>query len=361
MICNRNMKMRLGPYVVRQQLLEGQSIKYMDVGARGGIHEVFRQIQGGLQVIGCEPDINECRKLNAFFKSRGINVSLYPYAMHDKDGKHVINISQFPYSSGIFAADPAFMHRLSEINDNNLRVVDHVIMDTTTIDNMLKQENLAPIDFLKIDTEGSEHCVLKGALNQLRGPYMLGVESEFWTGPIKNSDNLSIIHDLLTHLGFYLFDINIGRYTRRSFPRGYMTVDKRSGQSRTIHPQNCGQILTGDVVYLRDPVWEITQGVHRFIWNDVNVLKMAILYELYMLSDCAVELLQAYQANFSSNLDFEKLYDLLVPDMDGVRRLGYREYVAASKALPWQEKNVFKPYWRDSQHITKVKQPSTPT
>lgn len=352
--------MRLGPYAIRQRLLKGQPIKYMDVGARGGIPEAFQQIMGGLQVIGCEPDIDECRKLNVLYKSRGIDVTLYPYAIHDEDGKHIFNITRMPFSSGLFAADAAFMQRLSEINDNNLRVVDHAVTDTTTIDNMLKQENLAPIDFLKIDTEGSEHCVLKGALNQLRGPHVLGVESEFWTGPIKKIDNLSIIHDLLTHLGFYLFDINIGRYARRSFPRGFMTVDKRSGLPGTIHPQKCGQILTGDVVYLRDPLWEITQGVHRFIWNDVNVLKMAILYELYMLNDCAVELLQAYRAHFSSNLDFEKLYDLLTPEMDGVRRLGYREYVDASKALPWQEKKIFEPLWRDSRHFTMMTQSTTP-
>ncbi len=293
--------------------------------------------------------MGECRRLNDFYQSQGIQVMLYPYAVHENAGKHLFHIAQFPHSSGLAAANLVFTQRLSEVCYNNLLVVDDVPVETMTIDQLVLREHLPAIEFLKVDTEGSEHSVLKGAMNQLRGRHLLGVESEFWTGPIKANDNLSLIHDLLTNLGFYLFDLNIGRYARRTFPRGLLQFDRKSGVASTIHPANKGQILTGDVVYLRDPVWELIQGVERFLWTDINVLKMAIIYELYQLNDCAIELLQTYQTRFASTLNFERLYNLLTPEIDGARNLGYREYIAASESLPWQEKQTFERYWQNPQ------------
>lgn len=349
MICNRNVKMRFGPYVIHQGLLAGQPINYLDIGARGGVPQILRQIESGLHVMGCEPDRSECQRINEFYRSQGLHVTLYPYAVHESAGRHLFHIAQFPYSSGLVAANQMFTQRLSEVCHNNLVVVDHVMMETMTIDQLMIKERLPAIEFLKVDTEGSEHNVLKGAMNQLRGRHLLGVESEFWTGPIKVKDNFAAIHELLTQMGFYLFDINIGRYTRRSFPRGFLQLDRKSGVASAVHPADKGQILTGDVVYLRDPVWELFQGIDRFVWTDINVLKMATIYELYELNDCAVELLQTYQGHFASSLDFDRLFNLLTPDIEGARSLGYREYIAASESLPWQERHTFERYWQNPQ------------
>ena len=192
--------------------------------------------------------------------------------------------------------------------------------------------------------------MLRGAKSLLSSPHLLGVESEFWVGPIKASDNLPIIHTLLTEFGFYLFDINIGRYPRRVFPRGFLELDDKTRTLIISQPHRYGQILTGDVVYLRDPVWELENGVERFCWDDATVLKMGMIYELYQLYDCSVELLHAYKRYFTSALEFDKLFDLLTPEIKGAGKMKYREYVNASMKLPWSELNIFQPHWiKESQ------------
>ncbi len=137
--------------------------------------------------------------------------------------------------------------------------------------------------------------------------------------------------------------MNIARYPRKTLPRGYLSYE---GSSFKIDsPQKYGQILTGDAVYLRDPVFERKNGLKYFEWNDVNVLKMALLYELYMLQDCAIELLQEYQSNFSSDLPFSHFYELLTPLVNGFGRVSYKDYIHVSNSLPWPEMEMYKRHW----------------
>ncbi len=86
-----------------------------------------------------------------------------------------------------------------------------------------------------------------------------------------------------------------------------------------------GQPMWGDLVYLRDGVHP--DGVKFGALSPLKLLKLAALYELFTLPDCAAELLLERRADLAPLVDVDRLLDLLTPPL-GDERLGYRGYVA---------------------------------
>ena len=77
--------------------------------------------------------------------------------------------------------------------------------DIDTIDSFLSKENIGKLALIKLDTEGSELRVLKGALNTLkkeRPPLMVEIVDE-WCREFGHSSK--DVTDYLTNLGYQMF------------------------------------------------------------------------------------------------------------------------------------------------------------
>jgi len=64
-----------------------------------------------------------------------------------------------------------------------------------------------------------------------------------------------------------------------------------------------------------------------------KVIKLACLFEMFGLADCAAELLLKYRAEVGGALDLDACLNLLTPPVDG-RQTSYREYTARFEADP---------------------------
>lgn len=301
----------------------------MDIGTRGGIQPRWRSVMSRLEVVGFEPDPLECEALNEHFRLTGEKVCIYPVALGDADGERNFFVTGLPNSSGILPANAAFVARLSKENENSLRVVDRRALAMRTIDSFLAEHPSMKIDFLKIDVEGAECDVLAGAKRLLDSGAVLGVECEVWFGPIKNPESFARIDALLRASRLHLFDIAVRRYARRTFPDGFVPQPdeaRRFGYGRASL-ERYGQPLTGDVVYLRDPVWELETGVPGFDWSDATVLTMALVFSIYDLPDCAIELVESYRKHFPSGLPFDAIRDALTPPGPDGERMRYPDYL----------------------------------
>lgn len=290
----------------------------VDVGASGGFEPYWDVYNAQIKLIGFEADATECQRLNQRFKDS--NKKIYAIALHSNKGKKPFYVTALACSSGFYHPDMNFLRRIPD--EVNLTVVKTIEMDTVDFDSFAKIQNIRYVDFMKLDTEGCELDILKGANNFLNSLLGLSIEASFLKLH-KDQPVFSEIDSFLNQLGFRLFDLEVYRHPRKTLPP--------ARSSSIPGPCGQGQVLWGQVLYLRDGAAEITQENSRKEWSDVRILKLASLMELFGLPDCAIELIQiSHQTGFLEGINSEELIDKLVP-ASGRKPLSYKLYMERLK------------------------------
>lgn len=78
---------------------------------------------------------------------------------------------------------------------------------TVTIDDVISEHKIACVDFMKMDVEGHELDVLKGAMRSLEGRIIKALSFEFGSGNINSRTFFHDFWDLLTPLGYRIYRI----------------------------------------------------------------------------------------------------------------------------------------------------------
>lgn len=142
----------------------------IDVGANIGYYTILasRRVGRGGRVIACEPFTRNVHYLHRHIHLNGAaNVAVIPAACSDREG-----LSRF--DPGRDCAEG----RLVANGDEASEAVEFV--PTVTIDEIVRQSRVRP-DVLKVDVEGAEEQVLRGASETLRAAHpivLLGVHSD---------------------------------------------------------------------------------------------------------------------------------------------------------------------------------------
>jgi len=206
-------------------------IVFADVGARGGIHERWKQISEYMDIIGFEPDEEECRKLN---DAGAINETYIPIALHSKSGKHNLYITKNSACSSLYPPNEEYLKSFSM--RNIFKIEEEKMINCDTLDGFAKKNSNVEIDILKLDTQGNEFDILIGGLHTLSHVIMLDIEVEF-TEMYKHQPLFSDIDNLLRENGFLFFDF-LGKLGRAK--RGTINFNGRS------------QILWAHALYIKN-------------------------------------------------------------------------------------------------------------
>ncbi len=311
---------RLTPYLVASYSFDRDPLCVVDVGARGGFEGHWSLYDNQIRLIGFEPDVEECERLNQEASTK--EKRYFPIALHQSRGKWPFYVTAYPASSGFYRPDMKFWKRFPD--ERNLAVTGIVEIDTIDLDTFAVENCIGPIDFIKLDVEGAELEVLKGAKRTLeKSVFGLSVEVVFL--PVhENQATFRDIDSFLQPLGFVLYDLTLNRKTRKALSPYLFSQIPRSSER--------GQLIWGQAVYLRDAACEIKSSCGlEDGWNDMNVLKLASFMELICLNDCAIELIQvAHQHGLLRDTDLDHFIDLLTPSI-GRKRLSYRDYIESLK------------------------------
>jgi FkbM family methyltransferase len=300
-----NPRPTLTEYLVGQGVFGGNPLVLVDVGAKSGFEKHWDHFGSQIRKIGFEPNkesYSDCVNLES-----GPNETYFPIALDKVLGKRKLSITRYPSASSFLIPNVDVVTRFA--HGGLFEIVGGEYVDTTSLDLFCQENDLEQVDFIKLDAEGSELDILIGAEKTIRASVLgLSVEVGF-LGLRKNQPFFSDIDLYLRGLGFDLFDLDLNRYPRKSAKGDVVAT---------------GQVIIGQALYLRDAINETKERRQNSeFWNPVRVLKMATIFELFRLQDCAMELIseKASQGHIGGQ-DFAKLRERL--ESSGGKRRGRR-------------------------------------
>ncbi len=135
---------------------------FVDIGANQGFYTLLaaKQVGPNGRVFSFEPVPSQTKKLKRNIKiNRFHNVTVEPKALGFKEG--------FADMYVCLDGDEA-LSSLRSPSEDVTSTKKMVKVPVTTLDNYVKKYNIPSIDFIKIDVEGGELHVLKGAINTLK-------------------------------------------------------------------------------------------------------------------------------------------------------------------------------------------------
>ncbi|HJX13200.1 MAG TPA: FkbM family methyltransferase [Dehalococcoidales bacterium] len=310
---NINPAPRFSGNLAASRVFADRPMVIVDIGARRGFEPHWSVYGDQARLIGFEADAEECHRLNR--EAAGSGRRYFPVALHRDRGKRPFYITAQPSSSGFYPANMKFASRLPD--EVNLTIVRTIELDTVDLDSFAAENSIGAIDFIKLDTEGCELDILRGAGESLRTTLGLSIEVEFL--PLHEGQPLfSDVDAFLRPLGFMLYDLAGYRHSRKALP--VPTASPAPG------PVARGQVVWGQALYLRDFLAEVEAGAGER-WDDIRVLKLASLMELFGLPDCAIEVLQAAQQQGRlEGRGVPQMIDRLVPPV-GNRTVSYAGYL----------------------------------
>jgi len=202
-------------------------LTFVDIGAAGEIQPRWKPFSHKLNYIGFEPDDrsigNIQNKSNNF-----LSYSIFPFALSHQKGDIEFNLTRDPEKSSTYESNDRLLKKFP--NSQRYELTKKMKISSVSMDEILEDE----VDFIKIDIQGGELNVLKGADATLEKTLGLELEIEF----IDMYKSQPLFGDLCEHLsnkGFEFIDfLNLCRWERENL-------------------DGLGQCIWGDALFLRSP------------------------------------------------------------------------------------------------------------
>lgn len=198
--------------------------RVLDAGGRYGLHPSWKPFTGELDYYLFEPDLTEAKRLTQKYSHRKDEVKIVGKAIAEKDCTLSINFfrNRAMSSSVLRAPISALFHgeRLREVD-----IVETIQCDAISIDSFCTK-NALTLDFLKLDTEGTEFSILQGAKNQLKN--IIGIRCEVAFDQIyEGMPMFGDIHEFLVKEDFYL--LNLDYEGRGDYQNDFVNANGRYG------------------------------------------------------------------------------------------------------------------------------------
>lgn len=264
-----------------ERLYERHSLTLVDVGASGGISDYWKPAKNHLRVIGFEPDPREYAALVARGDKR---MTYLRTALFSEKKSLKLHLTRKQETSSIFLPNRELLNSFPDAE--RYEVVGEAIIEADTLDSQLATNGIENVDFIKLDTQGSELFILQGASHTL-GAHVFGVEVELEFAELyKGQPLFCAVNEFLLEAGFWLFDL------RRQFFKRTLGIGLGA---------NKGQLMFCDALYLKTPVRmeRIVAQVEDADARKAKVLNALAVYVLYGYFDYAMEILEKLAPVFS--------------------------------------------------------------
>ena len=295
---NYNYRPRFTEWVTASGLLECPFV-LLDAGVNGGVHPRWGHLGPRLEVHGFDALPETIEPLAA---ARRPGHHYHATALGDRDGRTTIFVPINKFAASLAPRQLSPEQSRLQIDPKVSGSATERDVPLTRLDTLLAEGAIPPPDFLKLDCEGSEPAILRGAAALLASPTLVGVQAEASFLPGDDGRvHFGAIFDLLRPHNFRVADIALGRFPYKSFAaRARLLGDADAAVGVA------GPVAALEVLFIRD----FTATAHGA--TPETLLKSAIMLELYGLNDAAYDMLTVLADRFPVSFDVAAAADRLV-------------------------------------------------
>jgi hypothetical protein len=303
----------------------------IDVGCAGGIAEPWRAFGPSLVAHGYDPDVTACEEAQA--RERFPRVRYHARFVGLPESHAFVQQRRADAArwtdTNIWGRVTAgyFAQRKQEADGGRPASAEPgAAPSPLALEDIVRGEQLPTVDFLKVDVDGPDLEVLESARKVLAAKHVLGIAVEVnWFGSANPSEPTFHNTDLfLRRQGYALFGVTVRPYSRIDLPAPFL---------RELYAETrFGQPYQGDAIYGRDLAAPHEEDLAD-TYPAEKLVKLACIYELIGLPDCAAEVLNRFRPRLAVFGDLDALLDALTPPLLG-ERLTYRQYISKFEEEP---------------------------
>jgi FkbM family methyltransferase len=257
-------------------------LRIVDIGARYGIFPSFQTLADCAEFYMYEPDNGEASRLSAKYQSNK-NVHIKNYALNSEEGYFDLNISAHKGLTSFLVKSEDFYNSHSYM-EQDIEIVETQKVFASTLNQEFEAKS---VDYIKIDTEGTELKILEGGDHILDDALGLVVEISFH----KIRQEQPMFGDFQNFLEKFNFELLNMNYNGRG-----------ASVSEFSMPDKYGWLLGADCVFVKN----IEVVRNRFKKDkDVGVLAK---YVLFFLINNASDVGVKYLLDFIQEFDI-KFYE----------------------------------------------------
>lgn len=187
-------------YIIRNLFNKDLKLIIFDIGANiGQSAQKYSSFYKNATIYSFEPLIKEYEIL----KTKDIkNLKPFNIGFSNKKTEENFFVNQSSATSSLL---PLSENAEKVWQINRLKNIDRIICNFDTLDNFCKDMNIKNIDFMKIDTQGSEYLVLDGAKEILSKKIIRNIQLEVILGDTyKGQKTIGFYLNLLENYGYKL-------------------------------------------------------------------------------------------------------------------------------------------------------------
>lgn len=253
-------------------------ITLVDVGSSGGLQDNWKEAERFLKVIGFDADSRSHEENSQ--NPKYINLE---YGLNNKKGEADFYLTRSKTKSSLYEPNFDFLSKFPK--SDFYEVIGKSVIKCDTLDNQLSGLDIQDVDFIKLDTQGSELAILEGSEKALASS-VFGVEVETEFAPMyKNQPLFPEIDSFMRKFGFQLFDLAPCYWKRKAGrPLG--------------GPQ--GQLIYADALYLKSGT-NLKFIIDSFSGAELKkskVLRVLSICFLYGYFDYALEIFDEFKNLF---------------------------------------------------------------
>jgi FkbM family methyltransferase len=229
-------------------------VTILDVGVRGGIEDVWTSRLEQLRVFGFDADEGECAKLADRFPSPRLR--FVPLALGATVGPATLYRTEDPACASLYPPDDDTAALYPALSVTRLAGTSPVGL--ATLDAWADEEGVTDVSYIKLDAQGAELDILRGAVRLLERVWALRVEVEF--NPIYREQPLfGDVDAFLRQQGFVVWRLsNLCHYLLAGQDTRDRPVDDRQVFAASVDDATTvefaaprGRVFWGDALFVR--------------------------------------------------------------------------------------------------------------